>query len=43
MYADDGRLHTSDTEPVSLERRISSEVNSANAWYEISGMIYSQS
>ena len=43
MYADDSQLHTSDTEPVSLEGRISREANSANAWYEISGMIYSQS
>ena len=40
MYADDGQLHTSDTEPVSLEGRISREVNSVNAWYEISGIIY---
>ena len=30
---------TADTEPVSLERRISREVSSANAWYEINGMI----
>ena len=40
MYADDGQLHTSDTEPVSLKGRISREVNSVNAWYEISGIIY---
>ena len=39
MYADDGQLYTSDTDPVSLERRISREVSSANAWYEINGMI----
>ena len=32
MYADDGQLYTSDTDPVSLERRISHEVSSANAW-----------
>lgn len=29
----------SDTDPVSLERHISREVRSANAWYEINGMI----
>ena len=39
MYADDGQLSTADTDPVSLERRISREVSSANAWYEINGMI----
>ena len=40
MYADDGQLYTSDTDPVSLERRISREVSAANhAWYEINGMI----
>ena len=39
MYADDGQLYTSNTDPVSLERRISREVSSANAWYEINGMI----
>lgn len=39
MYADDGQLHTSDTDPVYLERRISREVSSANAWYEINGLI----
>ena len=39
MYADDGQLYTADTDPVSLERRISREVSSANAWYEINGMI----
>ena len=33
MYADDGELYTYDTGPVSLERRISREVSSANAWY----------
>ena len=38
MYADDGQLYTADTHPVSLERRISREVSSANAWYEINGM-----
>ena len=32
MYADDGQLYTADTDPVSLERRISCEVSSANAW-----------
>ena len=31
MYADDGQLYTADTDPVSLERRISREVTSANA------------
>ena len=39
MYADDGQLYTSDTDPVSLERRILREVSSAIAWYEINGMI----
>ena len=39
MYADDGQLYTADTDPVSLERRISREVTSANALYEIDGMI----
>ena len=39
MYADDGQLYTADTEPVSLERRISREVSSANAWYEVNGII----
>ena len=40
MYADDGQLYASDTDPVSLERRISREVSAANhAWYEINGMI----
>ena len=37
--ADDGQLYTSDTDLVSLERRISREVSSAHAWYEINGMI----
>ena len=31
MYADDGQLYTADTDPVSLERRISREVSSVNA------------
>ena len=39
MYADDGQLYTANTDPVSLERCISREVSSANAWYEINGMI----
>ena len=39
MYADDNQLYTADTDPVFLERRISREVSSANAWYEINGMI----
>lgn len=39
MCADDGQLYTSDTDPVSLEGLISSVVNSANAWYEVNGMI----
>ena len=39
MYADDGQLYTADIDPVSLERRISCEVSSANAWYNINGMI----
>ena len=43
MYADDGQLYTADTDPVSLERRISREVISANAWYEINGMIVNPS
>ena len=43
MYADDGQLYTADTDPVSLERRISREVSSANAWYEINGMIVNPS
>ena len=36
MYADDGQLYTADTDPV---RRILRKVSSANAWYEINGMI----
>ena len=39
LYADDGQLYTSKTDPVSLETRISREVSSANAWYEINGVI----
>ena len=39
MYVDDGQLYTADTDSVSLERRISREVSSANAWYKINGMI----
>ena len=39
MYVDGGQLYTADTDSVSLERRISREVSSANAWYEINGMI----
>ena len=39
MYAGDGQLYTADADPVSLERRISREVSSANALYEINGMI----
>ena len=39
MYADDGQLYTSDTNPVSFERRISREVSSANARYVINVMI----
>ena len=34
MYAGDGQLHTSNTDLVSLEGRVSVVVNSANAWYE---------
>ena len=34
MYAEDGQLHTSNSDLVSLEGRISLVVNSANAWYE---------
>ena len=33
MYADDGQLYTAVMDPVSLERCISHEVSSANAWY----------
>ena len=39
MYAYDGELYTADTDPLSLERRILREVSSANAWYEINGII----
>ena len=39
MYAVDGQLHTSKTDLVSLEGRISLVVNSANAWYENNGII----
>ena len=39
MYADDGQLYTAIMDLVSLERCISHEVSSANAWYEINGMI----
>ena len=39
MYVDDGQLYSADTDSVSLERRISREVSSANGWYEINGMI----
>ena len=35
MYADDGQLYTSDTDLEEDPR----EVSSANAWYEINGMI----
>ena len=34
MYAEDGPLHTSNTDLVSLEGRISLVVNLAHAWYE---------
>ena len=34
IYAEDGQLHTSNTDLVSLEGRILVVVNSANAWYE---------
>ena len=34
MYAIDGQLHTSNTDLVSLEGRISFVVNKGNAWYE---------
>ena len=34
MYAEDGQLHISNTDLVSLEGHISVVVNSANAWYE---------
>ena len=34
MYAEDGQLHTFNSDLVSLEMRISLVVNSANAWYE---------
>ena len=43
MYAYHGQLYTADTDPVSLERRISSEISSANVWYEINGMIINPS
>ena len=39
MYAEDGQLHTSNSDLVSLEGRISLVVNSANAWYENNGII----
>ena len=34
MYAEDGQLHTSNSDLVSLEGRISLVVNSTSAWYE---------
>ena len=34
MYAEDGQLHTSNSDLVSLEGRLSLVVNSTNAWYE---------
>ena len=34
MYAEDGQLHTSNSDLVSLEGRISLVVNLANTWYE---------
>ena len=34
MYSIHNQIHTSNTDLVSLERRISLVVNSANAWYE---------
>ena len=34
MYAEDGQLHTSNTDLVCLEGCISLVVKSANAWYE---------
>ena len=43
MQADDGQLHTTDTDLVSLEEHISREVNSENAWYEINRMIVNPS
>ena len=39
MYAEDGRLHTSNTDMISLEGRISLVVKSANTWYENNGII----
>ena len=39
MYADDGQLYTADMDLVPLETRLSREVSSANALYEINGMI----
>ena len=43
MYAEDGQLHTSNYDLVSLERRISLVVSSANAWYENDGIIANRS
>ena len=34
MYAEDGQLHTSNSDLVSLEGRILLVVNSVNIWYE---------
>lgn len=39
MHADGGQLYTADADLVSLERHISCDVTSTNAWYEINGMI----
>ena len=39
MYADDGQLYTSHSDPVSLERRISREVSSANAWFSVNDLM----
>ena len=43
MYAEDGQLHTSNSDLVFLESRISLVVSSANAWYENNGIIANRS
>ena len=37
-YADDCQLHSSDVDPVALERRINHDVQIANKWFEDNGM-----
>ena len=40
LYAEDGQLHNSNADPVSMKGRVSNEVkNSANVWFEFNRMI----